>query len=82
MLPTFKSGTVLVGAATYILKPKIGLPVVFRHGNRIYIKRIKKTSRNSSWVEGDNKDLSNDSRSFGYVSSNSIMAVIFFRLWG
>jgi hypothetical protein len=80
MLPTFSPGTILVGAASYILKPKAGLPVVFNHKGRTYIKRLKKLNSKGAWVEGDDKTSSTDSREFGYIKPDKIQAVVFMRL--
>ena len=79
MLPTFKPGTILLGAAKYLVKPKVGLPVVIKK-DLFMIKRVKKIDKNGVWVEGDNKTASNDSRQFGYLKPNQIQAVIFMRL--
>jgi hypothetical protein len=78
MMPTFRPGSVLVGAATYLLKPKVGLPVVIKT-NRRMLKRVKKINNQGLWVEGDNQ-ASNDSRHFGYIKPRNIQAVIFMRL--
>lgn len=80
MLPTFPPNTILVGAARYIIKPKPGMPVVFRLHKKLYIKRLKKISEQGYWLEGDNSANSTDSRIFGAVEGKDIMATIVFRV--
>jgi hypothetical protein len=79
MLPTFRPGTILLGAHWGLVKPKVGIPVVIKT-DRMLIKRIKKMDSNGIWVEGDNKESSTDSRKFGYIVRKDITAVIFMKL--
>lgn len=80
MLPTFPPKSILFGAARYLVKPKPGLPIVFKRNNRLYIKRLKRISDQGYWVEGDNLARSVDSRSFGAIPETDIVATIVFRL--
>lgn len=80
MLPAFKAGVILLGAAKYLVKPKVGLPAVVKRDDLLMIKRIKKIDSNGIWVEGDNISASGDSRNFGYIKPKNIQAVIFMRV--
>lgn len=63
---TFNSGDV-------VLIERESYPGIF------YIKRIKTIDRMGIWVEGDNSSESTDSRTWGYLHPNELIAVAFRR---
>ena len=44
-----------------------------------FIKRVISVSESGLWLEGDNKDASTDSRSWGALTPDEIVGVVFFR---
>lgn len=71
MEPSFHNGQWLI--VNRISQPKVGDVVVFRFGNTELLKRIIKPVDDGWWVEGDNKDHSTDSRSFGPVPKQAVI---------
>ena len=81
MLPTFKNGRLLafrgpyddpqkyVGRVVLIVRPQF--PGTF------FIKRVKRIEEGGLWVEGDNLEASTDSRTWGLVPADQIIAVAF-----
>lgn len=81
MFPTLKSGQyVFVSSLPYFFsKPKIGDIVVVAHEDIQLIKRIKKQKDRAFFVAGDNDRESTDSRTFGNVQRNQILAKVILR---
>ncbi len=83
MSPTINSGDfVVVNRWAYLFsKPKIGDIVVIRHPTKriTMVKRIKKIKLGAVFVVGDDKQLSTDSRNFGYVPTSKIIGKVIFR---
>lgn len=82
MLPTLRNGqTVFFHSADtsnftvgdVVLIERESYPGIF------YIKRVKIIDLNGIWVEGDNSSESTDSRTWGYLSPNELIAVAFRR---
>ena len=76
MLPTLRHGQ-LVLFATW-LKPKAGDIVMVRHGGREKIKRIADMDDSSVYLLGDNPAASTDSRQFGRLPLEQVVAKL---LW-
>lgn len=75
MLPVLKSGqNVLVWNWHY--DPKVGDIVVCKYKGLEKIKRIQKVYRDKIWVEGDNKKMSTDSRTFGPILLSEIVGKV------
>ena len=79
MEPFIKEGDfVFVSPMSYLLSyPKVKDVIVLQHpteGNRKILKRIVRAKEGRLfWVEGDNKEKSEDSRSFGWISQKLIL---------
>ena len=87
MEPTFDNGNYLIiDEISYRFeKPKIGDVIIFRYPidpSKYFIKRIVNIPKEGEYfVEGDNKDASFDSRSWGNVPEKNIIGRAFLRLW-
>lgn len=78
MLPTYKSGDVLVGKRWG--SPRNGSVVVAQFGQPL-IKRVIRTEPDGRlWLQGDNNDASTDSRQFGAIDPELIEATILAKL--
>ena len=78
MEPSCREGDfVVVSKMSYLFsRPKVGQLVVLKDpegSSRLVLKRITAAKGSFFWVEGDNKDKSIDSRSFGWVSSKTLL---------
>lgn len=72
MLPTLKPGELLIGIRTKRVRP--GDIVILNHKGLDKVKRIKKITKDSIYILGDNPKSSSDSRDFGYISRDKIVA--------
>jgi len=43
------------------------------------IKRLVRADSNGAWVEGDNKEASTDSRTWGVITPDEVVGVVLFR---
>jgi signal peptidase I len=82
MQPTINDGDyVLVTGLVYLIrKPKVNDIIVLRHPQRRIwiIKRISKIVHGKYYVEGDNKEVSQDSRKFGLIGKELIIGKVIF----
>lgn len=74
MEPSFHNGQWLI--VNRIGQPKVGDVVVFRFRRTELLKRIIRPVDGGWWMEGDNKDHSTDSRSFGPVPKSAIVGKV------
>jgi len=74
MEPNFHDGQVVI--INKLAKPGVGDVVVFKYGNADLLKRIIRPEEEGWWVEGDNKEFSTDSRSFGSVPYGAIVGKV------
>ena len=74
MQPTLTSGQVVIGSK--IIKPRIGSIIIFTHLGREKIKRISAIRGKDVTVVGDNRQESDDSRSYGPIKTSDVKAVI------
>lgn len=81
MLPAYKSGDlVLIEKLSYRFRdPKVGEVIVFNSplGGDLVKRVIRKIAPGRYWLEGDNSELSTDSRQFGPVAKTAIVG----RVW-
>jgi phage repressor protein C with HTH and peptisase S24 domain len=75
MLPYLKPGQ-LVLARQWFTKPKEGQIVIIQHNGLDKIKRIKEFKADKIYVVGDNPKQSTDSRDFGWLPRETIIAKV------
>ena len=80
MAPSIEPGSYAVVSS--LARPKAGDVVVARHPfkDMRVIKRVKQITEGRYFLEGDNKDASNDSSTFGTVDRNAILGKVLFVL--
>ena len=57
--------------------PKVNDIILFKHEDKLLIKRVSNVLEDKVYVLGDNKRNSKDSRSFGYIPKSSIKGTAF-----
>ncbi|HTE21887.1 MAG TPA: S26 family signal peptidase [Candidatus Limnocylindria bacterium] len=73
MMPVLPPGTVVYGWRWFRrLKP--GDIVIFFHNDKEKIKRIEKITDGKVYVVGDHQDVSTDSRHFGWLDKEAVVA--------
>ena len=83
MFPTFNDGDIIIGCRLFSLTPKniyIYRPPI---GQKYVIKRLNRVSpvTGNLFFEGDNKDCSYDSRMYGYVNREQVVAKYIFTIY-
>ena len=78
MVPTYAPGDRLV--VRYGASFTVGAVVLVDRGNRVDLKRIVRVEAGHVFVEGDNAAASTDSRQFGAVTADEVLAVVRWRL--
>ena len=76
MAPKLRPGQ-LIMATTFVKHLHPGQVVIFRKNNREMIKRIEEVEADKVYVIGDNLEASTDSRQFGWLSKDEIVARVF-----
>jgi hypothetical protein len=76
MAPKLRPGQ-LIMATPLFRRLHPGQVIIFRKNNREQIKRIEQIRDNQVFVIGDNLDASTDSRQFGWLSREEIVARVF-----
>lgn len=81
MLPTFRPGDTLLVKRIFT-KYKANDVVVVKdpRDGRLLLKRIKNIQNAKYFVEGDNKQESTDSRTFGWVEKRDIIGNVFYKI--
>ena len=74
MAPTLTPGKVVLGIRLRKVRP--GDVVVIRHGGMDKIKRVKEIQDDKVFLTGDNFLHSTDSRNFGWLETQSVIAKI------
>ena len=75
MLPSLRPGQIVI-CSRMIKKLRTGHVVVIRHEGLEKIKRISDINDHGFFVLGDNPDLSTDSRDFGRIARENVVAKI------
>jgi len=83
MSPALVDGQHVIGESlTYRFRdPEIGEMIILKcpDNEMNLIKRITKSDGGNYFVEGDNKNQSRDSRNFGLIQKNKILAKIIYK---
>ncbi|OGH10825.1 MAG: hypothetical protein A3B38_03945 [Candidatus Levybacteria bacterium RIFCSPLOWO2_01_FULL_36_13] len=82
MEPMLKEGDIVLASFVPYLfhKPNIGDIIVFKIKDKFFIKRIKEIKDNKYIVKGDNKKDSLDSKQFGSIVQNQIIAEVIYKI--
>ena len=59
----------------------IGDIVVFERANQFDVKRILRIEVDGVFVQGDNDQVSTDSRTYGLIPHDNVIGVATYRLW-
>jgi len=73
MLPALKPGQMVLARQK---DPKEGDVVIAKLLGREVIKRVKNVSQDGFYLIGDNPDASSDSRDYGAIKAEDIVAVV------
>ncbi len=76
MQPALRKGQIVLACTAKVYR--INDIVMFRHGGLEKIKRISQIEGNKIFLLGDNPPTSTDSRSFGWLNSDKIVAKVFY----
>jgi nickel-type superoxide dismutase maturation protease len=79
MEPSFTEDKLIVGTSWY-QHLKVGHVVMFRHKDMEMIKRIKNIEKDHFFLVGDNEAASTDSREFGWVHIDNVIARVIWPL--
>ncbi len=75
MQPSLQPGVVVV--ARQLARPaRTGDVVIFSHQGREKIKRVTGATDEKVYVQGDNRAVSSDSRSFGWIEQAAIRGML------
>jgi nickel-type superoxide dismutase maturation protease len=75
MMPVLPPGTIVYGLRWFRKnKLKPGDAVIFWHNNKEKIKRIDQIKKGKVYVLGDHPDASTDSRHFGWLDIDDVLA--------
>lgn len=81
MLPTYKDGDILFVLPVRFSKIKEGDVLIFyrKEAERVLIKRvtIKSNHTKKLFFEGDNPEVSHDSRHFGFVDAECVLGKVY-----
>ncbi len=76
MLPCLKHGQIVLVISSKKLKPSD--VVIFRHNDLEKIKRINEIKEDKLYLLGDNSNKSTDSRTYGWISTESVVGKVYF----
>lgn len=81
MLPTYKTGDIVIGLK-FLSTLKVNNIIILHSpsGNLLIIKRIKEIKGNRYFAVGDNQKESTDSRQFGWVGKSHIVGKVVYKL--
>lgn len=83
MYPKFNDGDIILGCRLFSIKPYSIYVYTPPVGEKYVIKRLTQVSpyTNKLFFEGDNSDYSFDSRKYGYVSKDKVVAKYMFTIY-
>lgn len=79
MIPTLAPGDWLL--VSYSAPCKSGDVVLVAHNDRVDVKRVADVTADGFWVIGDNDAVSVDSRTYGAISPDCVVAKVMIRVW-
>ncbi len=79
MIPALAPGEQVL--ARRAVRIRTGAVVVVRRPHGYDVKRIARVSGDEVWVEGDNREVSTDSRTYGAVRTSDVVAEVRWRYW-
>ncbi len=79
MMPVLPPNTLVWGRRWY-RSIEEGDIIIFEHDGKEKIKRVCDLKKDSVYVLGDHPETSTDSRHFGWISNNDIVAKVFWPL--
>ena len=59
----------------------LGDIVVFRHDSQFDVKRVLRIETQGIFVQGDNDQVSTDSRTYGLIPFADVVGTVIYRLW-
>jgi phage repressor protein C with HTH and peptisase S24 domain len=59
----------------------LGDIAVFEHANQFAVKRVLRIEADGVFVQGDNDQVSTDSRSIGLIPFDDVLGTVTYRLW-
>ena len=59
----------------------LGDIAVFEHANQFDVKRVLRIEADGVFVQGDNDQVSTDSRSYGLIPFDDVLGTVTYRLW-
>jgi hypothetical protein len=68
--------TTLIWGFRWFNTLKVGSVVIFKHDNKEKIKRISEIKDGKLYLLGDHPDASTDSRSFGWIDTDAVVAKV------
>lgn len=76
MAPKIRPGQLIL-ATTLFRKLHPGQVVIIQRGHKELVKRIERIESDQLFVIGDNLDVGSDSRQFGWLSQQAVVARVF-----
>ena len=79
MVPTLAPGECLLFRTNGPIV--LGDIVVFKRANQFDVKRVLRIEADGVFVQGDNDQVSSDSRTYGVVPHDDVLGAVTYRLW-
>lgn len=74
MLPSLRPEQIVIASGLIKLRPSS--VVIVRRGKLEIVKRLSKISKNKVFIMGDHSARSTDSREFGWISRDDVLATV------